>query len=340
MNCFSRVCMNTLVVGFAAALVFGLVKLARTPHSAGSIVILSIFLVFWLGFGASFYPAFCGSLFSWSALGRCLERSVSAVLWILCLPSRCARAVRRQRRRRRWVAAVRDAERRVHHQRASPRAAGVRRSAASGSGWRRRWDPGVRAAGRRRVAGLHGVPPPFNFFGYGQAVIDDHQNMQNNNAQLANQAQVNWPAWNNNAPNVAPAVHPEEEVVAQNVIPDLNNAAEVADGEDFIPLPVLNQQEEEELAEIDNLANPEIQMAIALNIPAAVAQQAQEHSSYTDSVSFPSSNTSSVNMDIPEDQLDLALGLPAIQPVQPQQQPSPENFLADEIQEDDLLPEN
>ncbi|CAO2037817.1 unnamed protein product [Urochloa humidicola] len=327
MSCFSRVGTlvhlvigNTLVVGGTAALVFGLVKLARTPHSALSIVIVSMTLVSWLGLNAFIYPAFCSSLFSWSALGRCLERPVSAVLWILCLPSMCTRALRRQRRRRSDAAAGGlpqfVTQSRGHTISVLPRELPVH--------------GGVLPVG----GAIAGIPA------YEQPDGGASPDCTNNNAQLANQAQVNWPAWNNNAPNVAPAVHPEEEVVAQNVIPDLNNAAEVADGEDFIPLPVLNQQEEEELDEIDNLANPEIQMAIALNIPAAVAQQAQEHSSYTDSVSFPSSNTSSVNMDIPEDQLDLALGLPAIQPVQPQQQPSPESFLADEIQEDDLLPEN
>ncbi|KAG0523553.1 hypothetical protein BDA96_07G132500 [Sorghum bicolor] len=55
-------------------LVYALVKLVRTPpHSTGDIVIVSIFLVFWLRLNASIYPAFYGSLFSWSTLGRCLE---------------------------------------------------------------------------------------------------------------------------------------------------------------------------------------------------------------------------------------------------------------------------
>ncbi|CAN6237710.1 unnamed protein product [Urochloa humidicola] len=88
---------NTVCVGGTAFLVFALVKLARTPHSAGGIVVVSIFLLFWLGVNASVYPAFCGSLFPWSALGRCLEPPLSAVLWLLCLPSRCARAARRRR---------------------------------------------------------------------------------------------------------------------------------------------------------------------------------------------------------------------------------------------------
>ncbi|XP_066325497.1 uncharacterized protein [Miscanthus floridulus] len=87
---------NMVCVGGTGFLVYALVKLARTPHSTGGIVVVSIFLVFWLGVGASIYPAFCGSLFPWSALGRCLEPPLSAVLWLLCLPCRCARAARRR----------------------------------------------------------------------------------------------------------------------------------------------------------------------------------------------------------------------------------------------------
>jgi hypothetical protein len=87
---------NMVCVGGTGFLVYALVKLARTPHSTGGIVVVSIFLVFWLGVNASIYPAFCGSLFPWSALGRCLEPPLSAVLWLLCLPGRCARAARRR----------------------------------------------------------------------------------------------------------------------------------------------------------------------------------------------------------------------------------------------------
>ncbi|KAG2657458.1 E3 ubiquitin-protein ligase EL5-like [Panicum virgatum] len=90
---------NTVCVGGTAFLVFALVRLARTPHSAGGIAVVSVFLVFWLGVNASVYPAFCGTLFPWSALRRCLEPPLGAVLWLLRLPSRCARAARRRRRR-------------------------------------------------------------------------------------------------------------------------------------------------------------------------------------------------------------------------------------------------
>ncbi|KAG2649857.1 E3 ubiquitin-protein ligase EL5-like [Panicum virgatum] len=100
MDCFSRVyglaIANTVCVGGTALLVFALVKLAQTPHSAGGIAWVSVFLVLWLGVNARIYPAFCVALFPWSALGRCLEPPLSAAIWQLRLPSRCAR--RRHRR--------------------------------------------------------------------------------------------------------------------------------------------------------------------------------------------------------------------------------------------------
>ena len=49
---------NTVCVGGTAFLVFALVRLARTPHSAGGIAFVSIFLFFWLGLTASAYTAF------------------------------------------------------------------------------------------------------------------------------------------------------------------------------------------------------------------------------------------------------------------------------------------
>ncbi|CAO2037887.1 unnamed protein product [Urochloa humidicola] len=110
MNCFFRVLGlvigNTVCVGFTAFLVYSLIMLAQTPHSAlpGGIIVVSIFFVAWLGCAMA-YPLFCGWLFPWSALGRCLERPASAVLWILCFPSRCVHAARRRRRRRSAAAA-------------------------------------------------------------------------------------------------------------------------------------------------------------------------------------------------------------------------------------------
>ncbi|OEL30504.1 hypothetical protein BAE44_0008477 [Dichanthelium oligosanthes] len=88
MSCILHV--YTVCVGGTAFLVFALVKLARTPHSRGGIIVVSIFLLLWLGFCASIYPELCGAFFPWSALGRCLEPPLSAVRWLICLPSRCA----------------------------------------------------------------------------------------------------------------------------------------------------------------------------------------------------------------------------------------------------------
>ncbi|EES06583.1 uncharacterized protein LOC8085593 [Sorghum bicolor] len=84
---------NMVCVGGTGFLVYALVKLARTPHrhSTAGIVVVSIFLVFWLALNATIYPAFCGSLFPWSTLGRCLAPPLTAVRWLLCFPCRCAR---------------------------------------------------------------------------------------------------------------------------------------------------------------------------------------------------------------------------------------------------------
>ncbi|KAJ1278768.1 hypothetical protein BS78_04G104100 [Paspalum vaginatum] len=89
---------NAVSVGGTAFLVYALVKLARTPQdSAGGIAVVSIFLVFWLAVNARVYPAFCGSLFPWSALWRCcLRPPLAGALWLLRLPCRCARAARRR----------------------------------------------------------------------------------------------------------------------------------------------------------------------------------------------------------------------------------------------------
>lgn len=100
MDCSSRLyglaIANTVCIGGTGFLIYALVRLARTPHSTGGIVVISIFLVFWLAANAAIYPAFCGSLFPWSALWRCLELPLRGVLWLLRLPCRCARASRRR----------------------------------------------------------------------------------------------------------------------------------------------------------------------------------------------------------------------------------------------------
>ncbi|CAN6243742.1 unnamed protein product [Urochloa humidicola] len=147
---------NTVCVGGTAFLVFALVKLARTPHSAGGIVVVSIFLIFWLGVNASVYPAFRAGPVPRAARQR---RPLAALPPVEVRARRADAAPlpeERRRCQRQWLAAVRDAKSWVHHQRASTGAAGARRSGAGG--WRRRRNPGVRAARRRRVTGLCCVP--------------------------------------------------------------------------------------------------------------------------------------------------------------------------------------
>ncbi|XP_044358460.1 uncharacterized protein [Triticum aestivum] len=71
------------------------VNLSWRPHSKGSIVVLTVFLLFWVGIDASVYTAFCGILFPWSTLRRCLASAHGALLHhlrgvsrLLCLPCR------------------------------------------------------------------------------------------------------------------------------------------------------------------------------------------------------------------------------------------------------------
>ncbi|TVU33268.1 hypothetical protein EJB05_25060, partial [Eragrostis curvula] len=72
---------NAVCVGGTGLLVVALVRLARSsPHSVGRIVVLSLFLVLWVSLSACVYPAFCGELFPWSALARCLAAPHRAVL--------------------------------------------------------------------------------------------------------------------------------------------------------------------------------------------------------------------------------------------------------------------
>jgi len=103
MDCWFRVyglaIANTVCVGGTTVVIIAVVKFARTPHSAGGIAAVSVFLAFLLGVTACIYPAFCGEFFPWSALGRCLEPPLGAALWLLRLPPRCARAAWRRRRR-------------------------------------------------------------------------------------------------------------------------------------------------------------------------------------------------------------------------------------------------
>ncbi|WVZ77125.1 hypothetical protein U9M48_025025 [Paspalum notatum var. saurae] len=95
MDCFVRLfglaIANALCIGGTGLLVNSLVRRARKPHSTSGMVTLSIFFVFWVSISACVYPAFCGALFPWSALGRLLAPPLRALLWLLCLPRRCAR---------------------------------------------------------------------------------------------------------------------------------------------------------------------------------------------------------------------------------------------------------
>lgn len=87
---------NAVSIGGTSLLVYQLVRLARTPGSKGGVVALAIFLVFWVSINAVAYSVFCGMLFPWSALRRCLAPLPRAARWLLCLPCRCARRRRRR----------------------------------------------------------------------------------------------------------------------------------------------------------------------------------------------------------------------------------------------------
>ncbi|XP_037445024.1 RING-H2 finger protein ATL63-like [Triticum dicoccoides] len=100
MDCFSRAyglaIVNAVCIGGTAMILYALVNLARKPdRSRGSIIVLTVFLLFWVGVGASVYTAFYGALFPWSALRRCLASARGALLRhlrrtgrLLCLPFR------------------------------------------------------------------------------------------------------------------------------------------------------------------------------------------------------------------------------------------------------------
>ncbi|CAD6251258.1 unnamed protein product [Miscanthus lutarioriparius] len=98
MDCFVRLfglaIANAVCIGGTALLINSLVRRARKPHSTSDMVTLSIFLVVWVSISACVYPAFCGALFPWSALGRFLRSPLRGLAWLLCLPCRCARTAR------------------------------------------------------------------------------------------------------------------------------------------------------------------------------------------------------------------------------------------------------
>lgn len=93
---------NAVCVGGTGFLLYALARLARSKHpSTVGIVIVTIFLLFWVGVSACIYPAFCGQLFPWSALWNCLASPLHAIRWclhgvgrLICLPCRRARGRR------------------------------------------------------------------------------------------------------------------------------------------------------------------------------------------------------------------------------------------------------
>uniref|UniRef100_M8CK08 RING-type E3 ubiquitin transferase n=1 Tax=Aegilops tauschii TaxID=37682 RepID=M8CK08_AEGTA len=101
MDCFFRACLlaiaNAVCIGGTAMIVYAFVNLARKPHSKGSILEASVFLLCWVSVTAGVCTAICGDLFQLSALSRCLASIPGAVRGagrLLCLPCRCARARR------------------------------------------------------------------------------------------------------------------------------------------------------------------------------------------------------------------------------------------------------
>ncbi|KAI4963986.1 hypothetical protein ZWY2020_008531 [Hordeum vulgare] len=167
MDCFRRAyglaVANTFCVGGTAMLVYAAVSMARKPHrSKGSIVLLSVVLLFWATVVACVYRALCGILLPWSTLRRCLA-SVPRHLRLRAAGSRA------QRRGGGGGNALPASGRKYTepvHARAGPGAAGAWRR-AGGDGVRH---PDVRAAGgRRRRVGVRGVPRGGGEGGRGEA---------------------------------------------------------------------------------------------------------------------------------------------------------------------------
>ena len=91
---------NAVCVGGTGFLIYELVRLARTPRSsAGSIVGVSIFLLFWVCASASMYLSLCSAFFPCSRFAGCvasichaLSPCLRGVDWLLCLPCRACPA--------------------------------------------------------------------------------------------------------------------------------------------------------------------------------------------------------------------------------------------------------
>ncbi|XP_020172541.1 uncharacterized protein [Aegilops tauschii subsp. strangulata] len=101
MECFilaSGLAMTYIVcIGSTAMFVIAFINLARSPHSKGSIVTFSFFLIFWVTIVAGVCTVMCIFIFQQPAVRRCLAFAHGALRGagrLLCPPCRCARARR------------------------------------------------------------------------------------------------------------------------------------------------------------------------------------------------------------------------------------------------------
>ncbi|XP_037409915.1 RING-H2 finger protein ATL63-like [Triticum dicoccoides] len=97
MDCFLMAIANTVCTGATAMMVYALVCLARKPHSKGSIVAVSVYLLFSVSVTACMYTAACRDFFQRSALRWCLasaHRALRGAGRLLCLLCRSVRARR------------------------------------------------------------------------------------------------------------------------------------------------------------------------------------------------------------------------------------------------------
>ncbi|XP_037418206.1 probable E3 ubiquitin-protein ligase ATL45 [Triticum dicoccoides] len=93
MDCFLMVIANTVYTGGTAMMVYALVYLARKPHSKGSIVAVSVYLLFMISLTACVYRAAYRDFFQRSALRWCLasaHRALHGAGRLLCSSCLCA----------------------------------------------------------------------------------------------------------------------------------------------------------------------------------------------------------------------------------------------------------
>lgn len=167
------------------------------------------------------------------------------------------------------------------------------------------------------------------FFGYGQIGQGPFNGHNAGDVAPQPQADGQWPQGENHEvgnPDAAPAAQDHGgNAQEQNIHMDV---------EDFIPVPELNAQEEEDLAVFNAMADPGFQMAQALNAQDDLQMLQQMQGNVPDSFTISgsiSSSESSVNMEQPQLNLDVdndvILGLEG---ADPPQQPLPnDNFLVE-----------